>query len=163
MPDSGFRIRVNVNASEVEIEGNKEFVKKYWAELRPILAETSLPAEPAKPIEEHTTPIGEKADANGLPDSFGEFFNGFEDLSQNDLALVAAYYIQKAISEDGVFTTREVNDLLKDHGEKLSNASTCIRRNCSAKRAFKYGKGFRVSNTGEQFIQELQSKNSDSS
>lgn len=169
MSDSGFRVRVHVNAHEVEIEGDKEFVDKYWAELRPMLAESSLLAEPTQPAEEQMASIGEQDNngvqdkTNGLPDSFGEFFSGFNNLNQIDLALVAAYYIQKENSEDSTFTTREVNDLLKEHGEKLSNASTCIRRICSAKRAFKYGKGFRVSNTGEQYVQELLSQNSDAS
>ena len=95
-----------------------------------------------------------------MPNSFGEWRHRFPDnLTNADMALVAAYYTQKH-SEQNEFKTSEVNKMLQDHGVKLSNASYYVRQLPDNKLAFQVGKSgvvsrYRVSNEGEKRLKDL--------
>src|SRR5262249_52043521 len=133
-------------------------VDTWFHKLWPYLGDAE--ATPAKPLDERVSAQddGRKVeDRNGLPETFGEFLHSVRDeVSDTDRMLIAGFYIQEK-SPDRSFSTGAANDLLKEQGIKLGNASECSRRNLVAKRLFAISKGnFRISKDGFQRIQELQ-------
>lgn len=158
MTDEQYRLRVNLEAREIEIEGSKDFVQEYWAKLEPLIDRTPALRDV---YEEQPAPIGTAPNSdNGasLPSSFGEYRNSFPKHSQIDAVLIAGLFLQSQ-SGESVFTTGEAKALLSEHGVKISNASDCVGRLAKSGKVFKDGaKTYRVSEQGAEFIAELRAK-----
>ena len=97
-----------------------------------------------------------------MSDNFGEWFHGFKDnVNDLDKALLTAYYEQKQSPEND-FKTSAVNQSLQEHGIKLSNPSSSLKRLTAKKLLFqtrKVGKlkYMRVSADGVKYLKTLRS------
>jgi|SRR5690625_2730769 len=160
------KIKINITTGEIEISGSEEFVTSHINNVDELIslfpkiksrvnhnvADNTSAETPSEAI-----PSSSEQDT---PELFGEWFHSFEeDLSETDQALIAGYFIQQQ-SEENEFKTREVTDLLKEHGIVLSNTSLSLSRLKDKKSIFqtrKIGKTkyYRVSRTGESELEEL--------
>ena len=156
-----FRLRANASTREFEIEGSSDFIEKYWPELKgllssPVAPEVSEVSEVSEPSVPAVQPVAAKqSSTDELPGTFGEFLSSFGDLNGTQQALVAGFYYQKKLSEDNYFSTGDVDRLLKDQAIKLSNPSRSIRLNLEAKRVFKDGNRYRLTQDGEKEVKSL--------
>lgn len=153
------RIRVSLSASEVEVEGDLEFVERYESTLEEMLRrlreEKPLAAPPASvaPVTQ-AVPVLPKAPSE--LGEFGEVLQAFStSASVTDQMLLAGFYAQ-ASNEDNAFTTGEANQLLMTQGIKVGNPSQSMANNLKAKRVFKLpGNKYRVSKQGTEHLQKL--------
>lgn len=169
------KAKINFKTGEVEFEGSEQFVEKqlnnidaiaeYIALLIPNNSTDEVDeieqeeiAAVAEEEEERLVTVGEQ-DLH-VPDTFGEWLHGFKD-DANDLdkALITAFYVQKQAPNND-FKTSEVNQSLQDHGIKLSNPSSSLKRLASKKLLFqtrKVGKlkYMRVSADGVKHLKTL--------
>ena len=153
MAKEQYRIVLSRGDAHVEIEGSEEFVEKHWGALQSLITDAPVPGEETERDELGETP-GE-THVSESPHSFGEHLNRFGNLKDVDKALVAGHFQQTKFSDDNLFTTGEVNQLLKEQGLKLSNPSQSVRQNLTGKKVFRESGKFRVSKQGEDHISEL--------
>ena len=158
MPDTG-RIRISLTSGELEVEGPIGFVGKYDDAIGAMLAR--LQEQPTPGPARRATGAPAEAPASpgpGVGAELGEFGEVLHSLPRTvtgvDHILVAGYHASQA-SPDKTFATGDANKLLIDQGIKLSNASQALKNNLNAKRVFKSGKGYKVSKTGEEYVQSL--------
>lgn len=153
------KIRISLGTGELEVEGPDQFVDKYEEDIRMML--DRLREQPA--VVRGGAASGGNGSMAGRPIStiraesgeFGEVFHSITNGATGaDQILVAGYFAAMKNSEP-TFSTNEANRLLIEQGVKLSNPSQSLKNNLSAKRVFKVGSRFRVSQTGEQHIQSL--------
>ena len=157
MEDKTAKIRINISAGEIEIEGTEAFVREYvdrFEELLKFFKKRPLVA----PVSEKMT-LAEQAPVRAkteMPEVFGEYLQRFpKSITDVDRILIAAYFIQSHEPENS-FTTRSANKLLTEQGIKVANASVCVKRNIETKRVFALEKGkYRVSQPGIDYINEL--------
>ncbi len=160
MNDSRIRIRANRSLGELEVEGPINVVEKWWEKLWPEL-ETGHPTASAPALRQPARLSPPPAIGNGqVPDVFGEFYSEFRtDITDVDKVLVAGAFVQVKES-DRVFSTKAANQLLIDQNVKVANASECVRRLTSMKRAFVVSSGrFRISASGFEYLETLKVTN----
>lgn len=127
------KFKINLRTGEVEFEGNETFVEKQIQNLektiglfgKQIISNVNTNKE-----DKITNPSnGVKAQASSdIPETFGEWLHSFKsDVNDLEKALITARYVQSQ-SSDNDFKTSEVNKSLKDHGIKLTNPSTSLKR-----------------------------------
>ena len=151
------RIRVSLSASEIELEGDAEFVAKYDSTLEEMLRRLreheSVPAGKSQTGGSAPTAGGTSSPVYG---EFGEVLQSFsKSASVTDQMLLAGSYAQ-ASSEDNAFTTGEANQLLIEQGVKVGNPSQSMANNLKAKRVFKVpGNKYRVSKQGAEHLHKL--------
>jgi hypothetical protein len=153
------RLRINLIAREIEVEGSEAFVREYSEKFENLLS--SLAEFPALPpaTEGGKTTIIEAPMATGLPANFGEYLHMFpRDITDLDKMLIAGYYAQFQ-SSDNSFTTAIAHSLLKEQGIKPTNAADCVTKNKKTKKVFALEKSkFRVSSTGSEYLDILLTK-----
>lgn len=165
MEQKSAKIRINLSQAEIEIEGTEEFVEKHLKKVEEYLklseTEGSLkPAAKASISSETSHPtIPKKSDGNEkqLPEIFGEWIHKMPSNATDQVkVLFAGYYIQKH-NEGNCFNASSVNQLLKEHGIKIANTSTTIRRLSDGKKIFQIGKaeGFITHRLTRESEQEL--------
>ena len=166
------KIRINLNSREFEIEGSEEFVNSHATKIESFLELLKVtPITPLPPKQDLVTStsvvntVAQLPTTNGteaIPETFGEFYHNMPKTSKEiDKILVAGYYAQKT-SSDNSFSTNDASKLLLEQGIKLSNPAMFITRNEKAKNLIKLSKGkFRISKTGNEYIQQLLSSNSE--
>jgi hypothetical protein len=149
------KIRISLGMGELEVEGSSDFVAGYEENIRGMLAR--LESQSVKPASAASGGGAARA-ASAAASELGEFGEVFHLLpktaSGSDQILVAGYFVASK-SSDQTFSTNEANKLLIEQGIKLSNPSQSLRNALTAKRVFKVGSRFRVSNTGEQYVLNL--------
>jgi hypothetical protein len=153
------RLRVNLGAREVEIEGSEDFIARYWKELQPLVENASAPSSPA---ENEGVGITTQLSRNGQdlgPSSFEEYRDAFGKLTDTDEVLIAGHFVTQGKS-DPVFTGNEARDLLKKHGVNIASPSGLISNLVKSKKVFRDDatKGCRVSKKGIDYITKLRSK-----
>lgn len=168
------RVKINLLSGEIELEGSEEFVANQMENLDSIIELLSSVRKPTKTEADDSTDEELDVEAKGnhsdqpsrnpgqitVPDSFGEWMHKFRD-DVNDLekCLLTAYFVQNS-SPQNDFKTREVNNSLKEHGIKLSNPSTSLKRLVEKKLLFQTRKNgtvkfMRVSQDGMQLLKSL--------
>ncbi len=149
------RIRISLASSELEVEGNLEFIERYEKSIKDMLRRLD-----EQPVSAKTTRNGVGAGRvvvrGGEVGDFGEILHSLpRGATGSDQMLVAGWYAQKSATDDA-FTTGDGNKLLVGQGIKLSNASQAMRGNLAAKRVFKVaGDRWRVSKQGEEHLKTL--------
>jgi len=156
MESSNTRVRINFTSREIEVEGPPEYVDDMlnrFADKLQTFSECGDGKE-AVPTEPKSHSNVESVE---LPAAFGEYIHSLpRNMTEADQALIAGYFVQARLSDDKTFTTKDVNEALREQGIKLSNASACIRRNTETRRVFVVAKGnFRVSQSGMERINEM--------
>ncbi|SFQ56373.1 hypothetical protein [Parafilimonas terrae] len=166
------KIRINLNAREFEIEGTEEFINSHSEKidsfleiLKSIPVNQLPPQQPTPPaVVVNNQPITGQVQppANGLPESFGEYFHSLPNNAKDvDKVLLAGHFAQ-AQNEQNTFTTLEATKLLLDQGVRLTNPSQAIKNNTDAKRLIKISKGkFRVSKDGSDFLKKFLTNSAD--
>ncbi len=149
------RLKINLAAREIEIEGSESFVREYAAKFEDML---SLVWEPANdspsPSSDGVNPEQPTVTAQ-LPASFGEYFSQFPNkMADTDRALIAGYYFQEH-AEDKLFATKDVNTLLEEQGLKLANTSDCIGKAKKSRKVFAKDGKYKVSVSGRDYINSL--------
>ncbi len=166
------RIKITMTGGEFEIEGSEEFVNSYAESIKNFVSILQKGASQSKKNDSSRSNSGEQINLfDGSPvvtpqkqengsisavESFGEFYHRRpKNVSKTDIVLMASYYIQSK-NEDGVFTTREVTKLLKDHGLDLSNPAHFIKLNQEYKKVFKMRQGhYKVSEEGIEHLKSI--------
>ena len=174
MTDPDVSIRIQAGAFALDLAGPRPFVEEMMGRFDPFVRRLteSGPTDAAggssgvaAPARSSPTPApANPGDAGGMPDEFGEWLTLFpRDVTDVDRVLIAAFFAQQADPEERAFSTRAVNKLLQDQGVKVSNASECVRRNTSTKRAFALAGGgkYRVSRLGEDYLNDLRASDRD--
>ncbi|MBU2515105.1 hypothetical protein KJ966_27630 [bacterium] len=172
------RVKINLQSGEIEFEGSEEFVQNQIDNLdsvikllssvkttaitqRSDIGETE-PMETDSETDENTQELNNN-NSNGeisVPNSFGEWLHKFkDDINDLEKCLVTAFFEQKN-SQQNDFKTREVNNALKEHGIKLTNPSTSLKRLVEKKLLFQTRKNgtvkfMRVSQDGMQLLKSL--------
>lgn len=169
------RARINFKTGEVELEGSEQFVQDQLANIDAIaeymallatnnsvdeesITEQEEIAIAAEEEEEKLSSVGEQE--LQIPSTFGEWFHRFRnEINDLEKALVTAYYVQKQ-SPQNDFKTSEVNKFLQDHGVKLPNPSTSLKRLAEKKLIFQTRKSgklryMRVSSDGVKHLKSL--------
>lgn len=162
------KARINFKTGEVELEGSEQFVQEQLANIDAIaeymaLLATNNSADEESLVEQEEIAIvaeeeEEKLSSVGeqelqIPNTFGEWFYRFRnEINDLEKALITAYYVQKQ-SPQNDFKTSEVNKFLQEHGVKLSNPSTSLKRLAEKKLLFQTRKSgklkyMRVSSDG---------------
>jgi hypothetical protein len=168
MEPMAVKIRINLSQAEIEIEGSEEFVEKHLKNIENYLqlSDKIIPAKPATEAghssEDPQSNQSKKSGNNEvkLPSNFGEWIHKTPSNATDPIkVVVAGYYIQKH-SESNSFNSSSVNELLKDHGIKVANVSTTIRRLVDAKKIFQAGKeegllSYRLSRESEQELIDM--------
>jgi hypothetical protein len=151
--DSRTRVRVSLQAGELEVEGSESFVAGYADAIDALIARVRV-EEPSVEAPSRDT-NGTRASV-GLHDDgeFPEALHRMSSSSGTDQILVAGSFARKNHA-DGTFSTTEANALLLEQGIKLANASQSMANNLKAKRVFRAGKTWKISRTGEEYIKTL--------
>lgn len=170
------RVKITLNYGEFEVEGSEDFVNSYTEEIKhflTLLEKGSSGHVQEAPLQRTATPTqgtlfdnipsapplarqdNNQGSFNGM-ESFGEFYHRRpKNVSKTDIVLMASYYIQSK-SDEGIFTTREVTKLLKDHGLDLSNPAHFIKLNQEYKKVFKMRQGqYKVSEEGVDHLKSI--------
>ena len=158
MADGQYRLRVNLGAREFEIEGSKDFVEKHRDGLLQLINQVPPGAEgnAVRPPREDRQSVS--GGLGTIPSTFGEYRNSFPQLSNTELLLVAAHFLQEH-SDEPNFTYQGAGELLLDHDVKVNNPSQVVARLEKQKRVFKVRQGtYKVSDAGKQFIRHLTEK-----
>lgn len=162
------KFKINLKTGDVEFEGSEEFVEKQIQNLEEIIgvfsqqpdSYTNNSAEYNQP-----SPSDNENKNNGnseIPDTFGEWLHSFKsDINDLEKALITARFVQSQSSEND-FKTSEVNKSLKDHGIKLSNPSTSLKRLVDKKYLFQTRKKgslifMRLSVDGQNHLESIKS------
>jgi hypothetical protein len=157
MEEKTARIRINIRAGEIEIEGTETFVREYLDRFEELVEffkkRPQVAPVPKKVALPEQAPAPAKTE---MPNVFGEYLQRFpKSITDVDRILVAAYFVQSHEPENS-FTTRSANRLLTEQSIKVANASVCVKRNIKTKRVFALEKGkYRVSQPGIDYINEL--------
>lgn len=154
------RIRINLQAKEVEIEGTEEFVKSHSEFIEGFLktiATQNRVSNSQGNLDKDSRHSGN--DSEPLTETFGEYFHQLpRETTDSAKILVAGHFAQKMNSENS-FTTKDASKLLLEQGVKLSNSTAFIKSNLDQKYLIKLSKGvFRVSRDGSDFIKSLFSR-----
>ncbi|MBO0340989.1 MAG: hypothetical protein DSY83_03685 [Flavobacteriia bacterium] len=167
MNDSS-KIRINLTTREVEIQGSEEFIAKYNLTIDSFLEKiyddgnyqgNSQKTNRTLPDEQDSSPIRKDDDSKNKSSyeieeepSFGELYNKMPNSAKDvDKMLLAGYFAQKN-SDDRIFSTRDASSLLVEQGVKLSNPSASMQANMATKKVFKHKGGYRISETGMNYI-----------
>jgi hypothetical protein len=146
------RLRINLAARELEVEGSEAFVRSY-AERFERLIEQLTAGRLDPPARPPATANGSTDEAE--PQSFGELMHQMpRTASDVDRMLLAGLYAQGRNREQA-FTTGEASGLLADQGIKIGNPSQSLRQNLNAKRVFKHQGRYRVSQIGLEHLKKI--------
>lgn len=166
------KIKINIETGEIEIEGSQQFIEQQLDNLENIIEiisnvkNNNLNEEFDELIEEKKQEEDEKISNVGeqsleVTDTFGEWFHKFnDDLTEDDYALIAAYFVQKKESKKDEFKTSQITSKLKEHGIKLSNTSRSLKSLRDKKLAFQTRRDgglilYRVSADGIKYLKSL--------
>ena len=156
MEEKTARIRINVSAGEIEIEGTEAFVREYVDKFEDLFESLKKRPQVAPAPQKLALPeqVSVPAEAE-IPEVFGEYLQRFpKSITDVDKVLVAAHFVQLHDSEKS-FTTRSASKLLTEQGFKVANPSDCVKKNTKTKRVFALEKGkYRVSQLGIAYINE---------
>ena len=169
MDEKIYRIRVNLKSGEIEVEGDKEFVKEEIRELiekvRDVTTHTKFETEEkhTKIIEDEVSTVSViKGPPKEVPyESFVELYKSFNPRTKQEISLIAIYWLNKIVGKEKV-TPDDVKKLLKDASiSKPSNIARDMRELASGKKAYLIkisgtSKGkipeYKISMTGEEYI-----------
>ncbi len=157
------KIRINLSQSEIEIEGSEEFVEKHIKKIEDYLQLCEIknhakPAAKSVHSDEESSSNQSKKDRESeeqLPSNFGEWIHKTPSNATDSVKVIFAGYYNQKHSESNSFNSSTVNQLLKDHGIKVANVSTTIKRLVDAKKIFQVGKAeglinYRLTRESEQ-------------
>src|SRR5438876_1004207 len=116
MQSESVRIRVSFSAREIELSGNNQEVTEWWKRLEVVLGQFARPSDESPKIARSA---GDSNSEQGVPESFGEYLNGFPaEITDVEKMLAAACFVQLH-DPDKCFTTVEASKLLAEHGIKV--------------------------------------------
>jgi hypothetical protein len=159
------KIRINLSAREIELEGTEAFIEKYSSIINnyleiikePVYAGTNQNNSAVMPLSRDQIPFSYGSDTNSsdsIPDSFGEYYSRFpKSMKDVDKILVAGYYCQQ--KGGGAFSSSESSSLLIEQGVKLTNAAAFLKANLDSRKLFKHEGKYRISEAGIEYLKRL--------
>lgn len=171
-----YRIKINLRNGEIEVEGDKEFVKEEIRHLIEEMGQLKIIQRGFKPkIEEEISEKTEEvaihhpAVTEEVPyESFAELYKAFDPKKEQEKSLIAVYWLNKKLGKEKV-TPKDISNLLTDASIKLpSSISRDLRVLAGGKKAYlvklsKTAKGktpeYKISMTGENYIKSRLQKN----
>ncbi len=154
MTGDRIRVRANLTAGELELEGPPDTVSEWWERLWPEVRREK--GGTARASIQGTNEQRQPEITSDLPEVFGEYYTTYRsDVTDVDKVLVAAAFVQ-AKESDRSFTTKAANQLLIDQNVRVANASENVRRLMQTKRVFVLSGGkYRVSEAGFEHLRTL--------
>jgi uncharacterized protein YciI len=155
MNEDRARIRITIGDSELEVEGDQEFIERFDDTISVLLERLRRACESVSP-RTHTgggNATFSSSAASGA--SFGEQLHTLpKSATATDQILLAGRFAQND-GQDNTFSTGEANKLLLEQAVKVSNPSQCMKNNLVAKRVFKVGDRYRVAKSGDDHLATL--------
>ena len=160
------KIRLNLSAREVEVEGPDAVVRGWYERLKDTIAEMKAapPVQPAAEVPPTSAgspmPPLTSQPFHGIKDDadepFGEYLHRFRnDVTDVDRILIAGAHAQSA-SDDNTFHTVDASERLLEQGFRVTNPAECVRRNQSSRRIIRVKRGvFRLSEPGRRYLEGL--------
>ena len=142
MEDGKYRIKINLQSGEIEVEGDKEFVKIEIRELleelnkiRDVIQEEHITRDISKQSEEIEITSERMTEINQF-DALSEFFKCKKPKKAWEKALVVAYWITYKENRDE-FSPSDISERLKSIGIKPpENPGDVLKKLSSAKKAY---------------------------
>ena len=149
-----YRIRVRHGEVEIEVEGDKAYVNKIFADLKRLLAVEF----PVTPSQRKPGKRGEALAPGSKPLSAREFLDRYDIKRHTDIVLAFGYYLEK-IQRLSAFTPVDVNRCYYEAKIEPSNTSQMIIQNIKKgfmmePRGSKEGKRrYVLTQKGEKFVE----------
>lgn len=153
------KIRINLSAREIELEGSEKFIEKYSEIINNYLEIVKEPSNSITPpnsreLVPFSNPSEISPTNDSLPDSFGEYYSRYpKSIKDVDKILVAGYFAQQ--KGGGAFATTDAAALLIEQGVKLTNAAAFLKANLDSRKLFKHDGKFRISEIGMEYLKKL--------
>ena len=170
MDEKTYKIRVNLKSGEIEVEGDKEFVREEIRELIEMVRDTTTYTKfeteetHAKSTEDKVSIVSAMEEPQKeIPyESFAELYKAFAPKAEQEKSLIAVYWLNKKEGREKV-TPKDVENLLRNASISLpSNISRDLKVLAGGKKAYlikiseKSLKGktseYRISMSGEEYI-----------
>ncbi|MCU1460208.1 MAG: hypothetical protein JWO37_283 [Acidimicrobiales bacterium] len=151
MTEGHNRVRIVVGETELEVEGDADFIGRFDDSIAAMLEALSAGGSTeggGKRRAKRTITHTDDGD-------FGELLHALpKDATGTDQMLLAGRFAQLE-SDDKSFATKDAASLLLEQSIKIGNPSQCMTNNLKAKRVFKVGDRYRVSKSGEEYLDTL--------
>lgn len=164
------KFKINLNSGEVDISGSEEFVERQIEKLADLVEALGLSVGSGANEDAEDQDQSSRSDKVGVAASkqgsdapagtFGEWLHSFKsEINDLDKALITARFVQ-SLSPENDFKTSEVNKSLKEHGIRLANPSSSLKRLADKKLMFQTRKVgslrfMRVSVDGQKHLETL--------
>ncbi|MEM8969331.1 MAG: hypothetical protein AAGE93_23135 [Bacteroidota bacterium] len=165
MEDNRVRLRITWNAYEVDIEGPQQFIEscsdtvKALADILVVLGsgQAEKPPSTSEPSHPKMAMVKTSPVTRHTPSSFGDWYYKVpKTATKTDIVLLASYFIQLQ-NTLGIFTTGEVNKLLREVDLELKNVAHFIKLNQDYRKVVKIRQGqFKVNEEGIRHLQDLE-------
>lgn len=148
------RVRISLSEGEFEIDAIKEYVEEFRNVIDSLLKALAESGPSTSAKRGH---VRKEVDEDGGISFPEALYKLSSSASGAEKMLVAARFAQKA-SSDNTFSTAEANKMLTDQAIKLANPSQTLANMLKSKRIFKVGKRFRLSQIGDESVDNLIAK-----
>jgi hypothetical protein len=154
MAQAPYKIRVKRGDIEIEVEGDKRYVSKTFADLRRLIDSDLVTAQPlSKSGKIPSSPV-----PSSKPLSVREFLDQYSISRHTDIVLAFGYYLEKRQEVSG-FTAVDINRCYYDAKIEPSNTSQMIIQNVKkalmmeAPGSNKGRRKFVLTQKGEKFVE----------
>jgi hypothetical protein len=152
-PQHPAHVRISLELGEFEVSGPEAFISTYQETIDELLGRLKN-LEPKQQAGFGSIHHGRERPRTP-PSEFPELLHALpKSATDTDRMLLAGFFLAGS-APDATFATGDANKLLIEQGVKVTNPSQCMTNNLKAKRAFKSGRRYKVSTTGQDYLHQL--------